>query len=51
MTAQARRARHKQATREGILQAALTIGEQEGWAAVTIRRIADAVEYTSPIIY
>lgn len=51
MTAQARRARQKQATREGILQAALTIGEQEGWPAVTIRRIADAVEYTSPIIY
>ena len=51
MTAQARRTRQKQATREGILQAALDIGQTEGWAAVTIRRIAEAVEYTSPIIY
>lgn len=51
MTAQARRTRQKQATREGILQAALAIGQTESWAAVTIRRIADAVEYTSPIIY
>lgn len=51
MTPQARKARHKQATRESILQAALSIGQTEGWSAVTIRRIAGAVEYTSPIIY
>lgn len=51
MTASPRRTRQKQATREGIVRAARAIGRDEGWPAVTIRKIADAVEYTSPIIY
>jgi len=46
-----RRERQRQENREGILKAALTIAEREGWPAVTIRRIADEIEYTSPIIY
>lgn len=46
-----RRERQKQATRESILTAAREIARAEGWPAVTIRRIADAIEYTAPVIY
>lgn len=46
-----RRERQKLATREGILAAAREIARTDGWGAVTIRRIADAIEYTPPIIY
>lgn len=51
MTTMTRRERQRQANRDGILKAALKIAEREGWPAVTIRRIADEIEYTSPIIY
>lgn len=51
MATTTRRDRQRQANRDGILRAALTIAEREGWPAVTIRRIADEIEYTSPIIY
>lgn len=51
MATTTRRERQRQANRDGILQAALRIAEREGWPAVTIRRIADEIEYTSPIIY
>ncbi len=46
-----RRERQKIETRDGILNAARQIARQEGWGAVTIRRIADAIEYTPPIVY
>ena len=51
MTATTRRERQRLANREGILEAALTLAEREGWSAVTIRKIADEIDYTSPIIY
>lgn len=51
MITMTRRERQRQANREGILRAALKLAEREGWPAVTIRRIADEIEYTSPIIY
>ena len=51
MSVKERRERQKQATREGILTAAREIARTEGWGAVTIRRIAEAIEYTPPIIY
>lgn len=47
----ARRERQKQATRDGILKAALEIARTEGWAAVTIRHVAERIEYSPPIIY
>jgi AcrR family transcriptional regulator len=34
-----------------LLNAARAIATTEGWQAVTIRRIADRLEYTSPILY
>ncbi len=46
-----RRQRQKAATREGILTAALILAKNEGWQAVTVRRLAELVEYTPPIIY
>ena len=51
MGAKERRERQKEATREGILAAARQIARTEGWPAVTIRRIADAIEYSPPTIY
>ena len=51
MGAKERRERQKEATREGILAAARSIARAEGWPAVTIRRIADMIEYSPPTIY
>ena len=51
MGAKERRERQKEATREGILGAARQIARAEGWPAVTIRRIADSIEYSPPTIY
>lgn len=51
MSIKERRERQKQATREGILQGARQIARAEGWGAVTVRRIADFIEYTPPIVY
>ncbi|WP_344874801.1 TetR/AcrR family transcriptional regulator [Nonomuraea antimicrobica] len=46
-----RRQREKAQLRERLLGAAREIAVEEGWQAVTIRRIADRLEYTSPILY
>lgn len=46
-----RRQREKEETRSRILEAAREIAAKEGWQAVTIRKIADKIEYTPPIIY
>ncbi len=46
-----RRERQKEATRDGILAAARAIARTEGWPSVTIRRIADIIEYSPPTIY
>lgn len=51
MAATERRERQKLETRDGILNAARQIARQDGWGAVTIRRIADLIEYTPPIVY
>lgn len=46
-----RRERQKIETRNGILEAARRVAREEGWGAVTIRRIAALVEYSPPIVY
>lgn len=46
-----RKQREKDNLRKSLLKAALDIAIAEGWEAVTIRRIADAVEYTTSIVY
>lgn len=43
--------RLKESTRNSILDAALQIATEEGWQALSMRKIADAIEYTAPIIY
>ena len=40
------------AEREGrITAAARAIAEREGWTAVTIRRLADTIEHSQPVLY
>ncbi len=46
-----RKQREKEATRQRILDAALRIASAEGWSSLTIRKIAQAIEYTPPIVY
>jgi AcrR family transcriptional regulator len=46
-----RRAREKQEVRQGILTAAREIALREGWQAVTIRKVAERIEYSPSMIY
>lgn len=46
-----RKKRHKEAVRLSILEAAWQLVVQEGWQALSIRKIAEAVEYSAPVIY
>jgi len=46
-----RKPRSREQARSGILKTAKTIARQEGWQAVSIRKIADAIEYSAPIVY
>lgn len=46
-----RREREKQEVRQAILSAARQIALQDGWQAVTIRKVADCIEYSPPTIY
>jgi AcrR family transcriptional regulator len=43
--------RVKDDTRSNILKASLEIVKEEGWAALSMRKIADKIDYTAPIIY
>ncbi len=43
--------RLKEETRINILDAALQIVKEEGWQSLSMRKIADVIEYTAPIIY
>lgn len=45
------RARRLAERRQQILDAARAVAEAEGWAAVTSRRLADAIGYTQPVLY
>jgi AcrR family transcriptional regulator len=46
-----RKIRQKEEVRSSILSAAWKLVEQEGWQALSIRKIADAIEYSVPVIY
>ena len=46
-----RKARLREEVRSSILNAAWTIASEEGWHALSMRRIAEAIDYTAPIIY
>ncbi|MBS7566923.1 TetR/AcrR family transcriptional regulator [Mucilaginibacter sp. Bleaf8] len=51
MGSKERKQRLKDETRINILDAALCIGKKEGWQALSMRKIADVIEYTAPVIY
>lgn len=51
MSIKQRREREKQEVRQGILTAAREIARQEGWQSVTIRKVAERIEYSPPTIY
>jgi len=43
--------RQKELTRLSIIDAAYAIVKTEGWQGLSMRKIADKIEYTAPIIY
>lgn len=51
MSCSERREREKKKVHDSIINAALDIASKKGWHAVTIRKIAEAVEYAPPIVY
>ena len=51
MASKDRKARLKEETRCNILDASLKIVKEGGWDALSMRKIADEIEYTAPIIY
>lgn len=51
MASKERIQRLKDDTRCNILGASLQIVKEEGWPALSMRKIADKIEYTAPIIY
>ena len=51
MASKDRKQRLKDDTRKNILDAAMRIGREEGWQALSMRKIADIIEYTPPVIY
>src|SRR6266567_5503938 len=46
-----RRERERQEIRQSILSAARQIAVEEGWQAVTTRKVAERIEYSQPTIY
>lgn len=46
-----RRQRQKEEIKTSILKAAWQLVKAEGWQSLSIRKIADAIEYSVPVIY
>ena len=46
-----RKVRERAEREHRIVAAARVIAEREGWDAVTIRRLADEIEYSQPVLY
>jgi AcrR family transcriptional regulator len=46
-----RKGRQRAERESRIVEAARAIAEREGWDAVTIRRLADEIEYSQPVLY
>jgi len=51
MASKERIQRLKEETKSNILDAAFQIAKEESWQALSMRKIADKIEYTAPIIY
>lgn len=46
-----RKLRDREARRAQIVSAAQEIAEREGWSAVTVRRLAEEIAYSQPVLY
>lgn len=46
-----RREREKQITRQAILSTSRKIVQEQGWSALTIRKVAELIEYSPSMIY
>ena len=46
-----RKIRQKEEVRSSILKAAWQLVEKDGWQALSVRKIAEAIEYSVPVIY
>ncbi|MEC3881738.1 TetR/AcrR family transcriptional regulator [Parapedobacter sp. 10938] len=46
-----RKQRQHEEVRATILEQSWQIVEEEGWEALSIRKIADAIEYSTPVVY
>src|ERR671924_598161 len=46
-----RRLREKEKVRTAILATAWKMVKEDGWQALSVRKIADAIEYSVPVIY
>jgi len=46
-----RKKRQKEEVRASILTTAWNMVKEEGWQSLSIRKIADAIEYSAPVIY
>ena len=46
-----RKSRERQSRHALILSAARKLAEQEGWPNVTVRRLADEISYSQPVLY
>jgi len=46
-----RKQREKEEMKQRIVEAARSIASKDGWHSVTIRKIAEQIEYTPPIVY
>lgn len=46
-----RKERQKKELRDNILRVAWQVVNEEGWQSLSIRKIADAIEYSVPVVY
>ncbi|MBH0781708.1 TetR/AcrR family transcriptional regulator [Nocardia bovistercoris] len=51
MSATTRRERERSARRRLIIDTAREMAEDQGWDAVTVRKLADQIEYSQPVLY
>lgn len=51
VTEEQKQTRRKRVGKDGLLSAAREIAAEEGWAAVSVRKIAERVGYRAPVVY
>lgn len=51
MTPSEKKIQHRKEVRASILEAAQEVGLKEGWQSLSIRKIAEAIDYSVPVIY